>query len=123
MGALIADVVPKQERLLAFSVATLASGIGLAVGYLAGGLPWSSLKWLAPFIVTEVCGDAGGCADLRVAFVIALLACISSVLCTMAAGQERKALTTLEKSRLEVSSSTSGCEPGTGVHKSPSRSA
>ncbi|CAE8697716.1 unnamed protein product [Polarella glacialis] len=86
--ALLVDVVPGAQRLQAFSAATLASGLGLALGYLVGGLPLSNLPGLRQLVCTQACGAAGGCADIRVAFIVALLVVVASTACTVSIGHE-----------------------------------
>ena len=55
--SLTADLVPEEQWPEAFSVSTAATGLGLAVGYLLGGVRWSESL---PMLKTEACGEAGG---------------------------------------------------------------
>eukprot|EP00931_Biecheleriopsis_adriatica_P025332 TRINITY_DN15588_c0_g1_i2.p1 TRINITY_DN15588_c0_g1~~TRINITY_DN15588_c0_g1_i2.p1 ORF type:complete len:401 (+),score=72.72 TRINITY_DN15588_c0_g1_i2:160-1362(+) len=86
--ALIVDVVPETQRLQAFSAGTLLSGLGLALGYLVGGLQLSELPGVRSFVITSACGTAGGCADVRFAFIVALLMGVASAALTVAVGKE-----------------------------------
>lgn len=85
--ALLVDIVPPEQHLQAFSVATLLSGAGLATGYLAGAVPFSSYPELS-WLLTSVCGQAGGCADLRAAFIIAFVGTVLCTTATMLIGKE-----------------------------------
>ena len=92
--SLTADIVPEAQWPEAFSVSTGATGLGLALGYVLGGVHWSSrLPWLK----TTACNDAGGCADLRFAFLLACVSCVLANLCTLLVGKETATL--LERSQ------------------------
>lgn len=88
--ALTSDVVPREQLTEAFSTATAVTGLGLALGYLAGGVDWGSLPGLGA-LRTNACKEAGGCADLRAAFLIAVLVCAFSNICTLLVGKEEPA--------------------------------
>eukprot|EP00441_Pelagodinium_beii_P033766 CAMPEP_0197636396 /NCGR_PEP_ID=MMETSP1338-20131121/11912_1 /TAXON_ID=43686 ORGANISM="Pelagodinium beii, Strain RCC1491" /NCGR_SAMPLE_ID=MMETSP1338 /ASSEMBLY_ACC=CAM_ASM_000754 /LENGTH=519 /DNA_ID=CAMNT_0043208613 /DNA_START=1 /DNA_END=1560 /DNA_ORIENTATION=+ len=100
--ALLIDVVPESQMLQAFSAGTLTSGLGLALGYLVGGLSLSHLPGLRHVVVTEACGAAGGCADVRVAFMVASAVLASSTCCTVIIGHEMPAKTTDGEAHEEV---------------------
>ena len=55
--SLTADLVACEQWPEAFSVSTAATGLGLAVGYLLGGVRWSESL---PMLKTRACGEAGG---------------------------------------------------------------
>lgn len=83
--SLTADVVAEAQWPEAFSVSTGATGLGLALGYVLGGVHWSGrLPWLK----TAACNDAGGCGDLRFAFLLAGLSCVLANCCTLYVGTE-----------------------------------
>lgn len=83
--SLTADVVPEAQWPEAFSYSTAATGLGLALGYVLGGVHWSPrLPWLK----TTACNDVGGCADLRFAFLLACVSCVLANLCTLLVGKE-----------------------------------
>ncbi|CAJ1384735.1 unnamed protein product [Effrenium voratum] len=83
--SLTADVVPEAQWPEAFSVSTAATGLGLALGYLLGGVHWAARM---PGLKTTACNDAGGCADLRFAFLLACCACVLANLCTLVVAKE-----------------------------------
>lgn len=83
--SLTADVVPEAQWPEAFSYSTAATGLGLALGYVLGGVHWSPRM---PWLKTTACNDVGGCADLRFAFLLASVSCVLANLCTLLVGKE-----------------------------------